>query len=91
MIVDTHAHLTLEGLREDVEGVLERARSAGVGAVITVGIDPADSRAAVELAESTPDVWATVGIHPHAVDALTVTLNSIFFDAFSPSTLRVTE
>ena len=39
MIVDTHAHLTLKGLREDVQGVLRRARANGVDAVITVGID----------------------------------------------------
>jgi len=65
VIVDTHAHLTLEGLRGEVAGVLARAREAGVGAVITVGIDPADSRAAVALAEATEGVWATVGVHPH--------------------------
>ncbi|MDW7709095.1 MAG: YchF/TatD family DNA exonuclease [Deferrisomatales bacterium] len=71
MIVDTHAHLTLKGLREDLEGVLGRARKAGVGAVITVGIDPEDSRAAVRLAESTAGVWATVGVHPHDAAGLT--------------------
>lgn len=71
MIVDTHAHLTLEGLREDVGGVLARAREAGVGAIITVGIDPADSRAAVRLAEATDGVWATVGVHPHDARGLT--------------------
>jgi len=65
VIVDTHAHLTYQGLREDVGGVLARAREAGVGAVITVGTDPADSRAAVALAEATEGVWATVGVHPH--------------------------
>jgi len=65
VIVDTHAHLTYEGLREDVGGVLARAREAGVGAVITVGTDVADSRAAVALAEGTEGVWATVGVHPH--------------------------
>ncbi|MHB8766982.1 MAG: TatD family hydrolase, partial [Deferrisomatales bacterium] len=65
MIVDTHAHLTLEGLREDVPGVLARARAVGVGAVITVGIDLDDSRAAVSLARSHQGLWATVGVHPH--------------------------
>jgi TatD DNase family protein len=65
VIVDTHAHLTYQGLREDVGGVLARARDAGVGAVITVGTDLADSRAAVALAEATEGVWATVGVHPH--------------------------
>lgn len=71
MIVDTHAHLTFEGLREDVPGVLRRAREAGVGAVITVGVDPRDSRAAAALAQETEGVWAAVGVHPH--DAAGVT------------------
>ncbi|WP_025321290.1 TatD family hydrolase [Deferrisoma camini] len=71
MIVDTHAHLTLEGLREDVEGVLSRARRAGVGAVITVGIDPEDSREAVAVAEARSGVWATVGVHPHEAARVT--------------------
>lgn len=70
MIVDTHAHLTLDRLREDLPAVLERARAAGVEAIITVGIDPADSRAAVALAQATPGVWATVGVHPHDVAEL---------------------
>ncbi len=71
MIIDTHAHLTWEGLRENVPAVLERARAAGVGAVITVGTDPEDSRAAVDLARKHPQVWATVGVHPHDVAGLT--------------------
>ncbi len=71
MIVDTHAHLTFDGLREDVGGVLDRARAAGVHGVITVGVDPVDSRAAVDLARRTPGVWATVGVHPHDVAGLT--------------------
>lgn len=70
MIVDTHAHLTFPELREDLEAVLARAREAGVGAIITVGTDPADSRAAVELASGTEGVWATVGVHPHDAAAL---------------------
>lgn len=71
MIVDTHAHLTDRGLAADVEGVTARARAAGVGAIITVGTDLEDSRAAVALAESRPDVWATVGVHPHDAEAVT--------------------
>lgn len=71
MIVDTHAHLTFEGLREDVEGVLERARAAGVTTVVTVGTDPEDSRSAVALAQRFANVWATVGVHPHDAAGMT--------------------
>jgi TatD DNase family protein len=50
--------------------VLERARTAGVVAMVTVGTDRETNAAAVALAEGLPDVFATVGIHPHdAADA----------------------
>src|SRR5213593_4079894 len=46
--------------------VLERARAAGGRCMGTIGIDVESSRAAVALAGREPDVWAAVGIHPHA-------------------------
>ena len=41
------------------------ALAAGVEALICVGTDLETSRRAVELAERHPEVWATVGLHPH--------------------------
>jgi TatD DNase family protein len=64
--IDTHAHLDL--LKGDVAQALERAKAAGVTGVVTIGIDAASSRRAVELAHAFPQVRATVGMHPH--DAL---------------------
>ncbi len=71
MIVDTHAHLTYKGLVEDVDGVVARARGEGVGAIITIGIDAADSVRAVEIAKRYDDVWAAVGVHPHDTEKVT--------------------
>lgn len=64
-LVDTHAHLDSGQFRADLDAVLERAAAAGVGAILTVGCDLESSRASVELAERCPQVWASVGIHPH--------------------------
>lgn len=64
-LIDTHCHLTFEPLAEDVPGVLERSRQAGVTAWITVGTSLADSRKAVELAGRHENLYASVGIHPH--------------------------
>ncbi len=66
--VDTHAHLTFEPLRDDVSSVLSRAGNAGVVRIISVGTDPEHSRGAVKLAERYPEVFASVGIHPHECD-----------------------
>lgn len=63
MAVDSHCHLFL--IEEDTVQVLARAREAGVGTLICVGIDPETSRRSAELAESYRGVFATAGVHPH--------------------------
>ncbi len=64
-LVDTHAHLHFPEFAADLPEVLARARGAGVRRLVTVGTDVDGSAAAVALARREPDVWATVGIHPH--------------------------
>jgi len=64
-LFDTHCHLNDPAYRSDLDQVLARARRAGLTGAICVGIDLESSRAALALAEREPDVWASVGIHPH--------------------------
>jgi len=66
-VVDTHCHLDMDGYKDDLLNVLERARSAGVRRMITIGIDLESSRAAVALAEAHDGVFAAVGVHPHHI------------------------
>lgn len=66
-VVDTHCHLDMGGYGKDLPEVLERARSAGVRRMITIGIDLESSQAAVALAEAHTGVFAAVGVHPHHV------------------------
>jgi TatD DNase family protein len=70
MLVDTHAHLDFPEYREDVEGVLGRAKQAGIERIITIGISLSSSRKAISLAEEYSQVYATVGIHPHGAELL---------------------
>jgi len=63
--VDSHCHPQLDATTGDADAVLERARAAGVAAMVVVGTDLATSREAVALAEAHADVVATVGLHPH--------------------------
>ena len=74
-MIDSHAHLTAKAYRKDLEDVLKRAKDNGVTSILTVGIDMVSSEAAVRLAEKYPDVYATVGIHPH--DATTLNLDAL--------------
>ena len=68
-LFDTHAHLHFPEFAGDLDTVLERARSAGVRCILTIGTDVPTSRAAAAMAASEPDVWAAVGIHPHEAAA----------------------
>ncbi len=70
-LVDSHCHLDLTPFRPDLDEVLGRAAEAGVRQIITVGIDLPSSRNALALAERYDKVFATVGVHPHAVAAIT--------------------
>lgn len=72
MLVDTHCHLDPSYFAEGAEAVIQRAHAQGVSAFVTIGVgrDLGPARRAVELAEARPDVWATVGVHPHDAGAL---------------------
>ncbi len=64
-LVDSHCHLDSARFDVDRAAVLERARAAGVGAIINVGCDLASSVRSLGLAATHDDIWATVGVHPH--------------------------
>lgn len=66
MLIDTHCHLDPEYFPEGPDETLARARSAGVTGFVCVGVGSlAQASAALELAGRRPDVWATIGVHPH--------------------------
>ena len=67
MLIDSHVHLDDPRYDSDRDQIFNRARDAGVEAFVTIGCDLATSRAAVALADQHPNVYATVGVHPHEV------------------------
>ena len=68
MLVDSHCHLNYEGLAERQGEVLTNARNAGVGAFLNISTRQNEWDAVIATAEREPDVFATVGIHPHEAD-----------------------
>ena len=69
MLVDSHCHLNYKGLVEDQDAVIARARAAGVGTMLNISTRASEWDAVIATAERDPDIWATVGIHPHEADA----------------------
>jgi TatD DNase family protein len=73
-LVDTHCHLEMARFDKDRDAVIERAREAGLAAMITVGSDPESNRKALALARAHEGVYAAVGIHPHDAQLFTPAL-----------------
>jgi TatD DNase family protein len=67
-LADSHCHLNYKGLAEDQAAVLERARASGVTAMLNIATRESEWDDVLSTAEREPDVWATVGIHPHEAD-----------------------
>jgi TatD DNase family protein len=68
-LIDSHCHLNYEGLAERQDEVLRNARQRGVAGFLNISTRQREWNDVIALAEQEPDVWATVGIHPHEADA----------------------
>ena len=68
ILVDVHAHLDHERFKDDLDEVIERARQAGVKAIITSGVNSATNRLILKIAEKYDIVKASFGLYP--IDAL---------------------
>ena len=65
MWIETHAHVNFKAFAQDSREVVDRAVQAGVEKIIVVGADLESSKRAAEMAEQHPNLFASVGIHPH--------------------------
>ncbi len=72
-VIDTHCHLQAKTYGEEMPDVIARAVEAGVDTLVTIGSAGALEvcNEAVALAETYPNVWATVGYHPHHASEVT--------------------
>lgn len=67
-LADSHCHLNYKGLVEDQAQVIARAHAAGVVAMLNIATRECEWDDVIATADRYPDVWATVGIHPHEAD-----------------------
>jgi TatD DNase family protein len=65
MLVDSHCHLDFPDYAGTVDDVVARARAAGVGTCLTISTELKCFAGVRALAEKFPDVWCSVGVHPH--------------------------
>jgi len=64
-LIDTHCHLDMDAYENDLDEVIQSAAQHGIRRIITIGIDYPSSQEAVALAGRYPNIFATIGFHPH--------------------------
>jgi TatD DNase family protein len=68
MLVDSHCHLDFPDFAEDLDGIVSRARTAGIGRMVTVSTRVKRLKDLLAIAERYDDVYCSVGTHPHNAD-----------------------
>jgi len=66
-LIDTHAHLDFDRFDADRQDVILRAGEARVVGIINIAIDYESAKKSIAIAERFPNIYATVGVHPHDV------------------------
>jgi len=65
MLIDSHCHLDYMARAGQLDAVLDRASAAGVDAMLTICTRTTEFPDVLAIAESRPNLWCTVGVHPH--------------------------
>jgi len=65
LLVDSHCHLNFPDFKDDLDGVISRAREAGVGVMQTICTEMAEFDEVHGIAERYDDVYCSVGVHPN--------------------------
>lgn len=71
MLVDSHCHLNMKEFHEDLDTVIQNAIKAGVKYMQTICVKLEDLPGIIAIAEKYPNVFASVGVHPHDADEAT--------------------
>jgi len=91
MYIDSHCHLSFPELVADQQGVLDRMRKAGVSTALNVCVRMEEFPQVLALAESQPDVFATVGVHPDGTEGQEPSVAQLVALAAHPKVLAIGE
>jgi TatD DNase family protein len=92
MLVDSHCHLDFADFAEERDAIVARARAAGVGTMLTIGTRLDQFPGVRAIAERYPDVWCSVGAHPHeAADHAVLSASDLAALALHPRVVGIGE
>lgn len=92
MIVDSHCHLDFADFAAELDAVVERARAAGVGRMVTVNTRVARFADLLAIAQRFDDVYCSVGTHPHyAHEELDISVDDLVRHTENPRVVAIGE
>jgi TatD DNase family protein len=92
MLVDSHCHLDFPDFADELDGVVARARAAGIGRMVTISTRVREHARVLAIAERYDDVFCSVGTHPHhAHEELDVTADDLAARARHPKVVAIGE
>ncbi|MDA1132039.1 MAG: TatD family hydrolase [Proteobacteria bacterium] len=68
MLIDSHCHLDFPEYDSELDAVIDRARAAGVGGMVTISTRLERAPALRDIANRHAGVWRSVGVHPHEAE-----------------------
>ena len=92
MLVDSHCHLDFPDFADEVDAVVARARAADIARMVTISTRVARHAGVLAIAERFPDVYCSVGTHPHHADEeLDITAADLIDRARHPKVVAIGE
>jgi TatD DNase family protein len=92
VLVDSHCHLDFDVFDEDRRETIQRARDAGVVAMVTICTRVTKFEEIRAIAETDDNIWCSVGIHPHQVEEEPVaTVEDLVSRATHPKVIAIGE
>src|ERR1051325_5637794 len=92
MLIDSHCHLDFPDFAAELDAVVERARAAGVGRLVTISTRVARQDAVLAIAERFAAVYCSIGTHPHyAHEKLDVTAAELVARTRHPKVVAIGE
>ncbi len=92
MLIDSHCHLDFPDFSGELDDIVERARAAGVGRIVTISTRVKRHGDVLAIAERFPDVYCSVGTHPHsAQEEQDITLDDLIARAKNPKVVAIGE
>lgn len=92
MLVDSHCHLDFPDFATELDTVIARARAAGIGRIVSISTRVKKHAQILAIAETYPDVFCSVGTHPHNADEeMEITAADLMAIASHPKVVAIGE